>query len=401
MSLGGAFEVLSYAVYVRTSIILARIAAAQSGRRLPTLSGRAILEPVGEGEDDVDECRKSLLGSIVGVTAEIEKSRTGARTLASTGVVQQSVGVTPGNFDERGQLDNPAARAAKAAQAAKVRARAVQNTTAPSVPQPKAPESISGDSHTSSKRKARKLAKAQAASQPNQKDKAAAKAEAAQVVEAAQDGAYAHSSRRSTPVPAVKAPTYINLDSDSESDIAPAPAKHTAVARTKGKAVESDSSDSRYAVKKGRNGTKAADTQYKPNGQNKKSDDNSDSDSDVVLVASSKKGSIAGTSQKANKASTSAATAASPKKRSRKAKQKVKVATSSDMEMSSSESSSVKPEAKQPAKASTAKKGKGKATSPQVKRLAQRKEFWSAKGQVNNHSVSSDSDSDNVYVRSK
>lgn len=393
MSLGGAFEVLSYSVYVRTSIILARIAAAQSGRQLPTLSGRAILESVGEGEDDTDECRKSLLGSIVGVTAEIEKSRNSARALSSTGMVQRSVGVTPGKFDERGQLDSPAARAAKAAQAAKIRARAVQNAP-PIAPlattQPKAPESVSGE-QAGSKRKARRTAKAQTASQLSKENKPSA--EGVQVVHAESS---AHSSRRPSPV--VKGPTYINLSSDSEPDTAPVPVKRSAVARVKGKVIESDSSDSRYAVKKGSNGAKAANNEYESNRPDKAMKDSSSSDSDVVLVLSTKNKGTAGTSQRDNPTSNAATTTASPKKRTRKPKKKVKTATSSDMEMSDTASSLEKHEVKESTKLST---GRGKATSPQRKSLAQRKEFWSAKGQANNHAISSDSDSDTVYVRSK
>lgn len=112
-SIAGAFEVLTASVYYRTSIILARIAAAQNGVRLPTLSGRAIPHATGEESDEIDECRKSLLGAILGVTTEIEHSRIAIRKLSEQGVVQRSVGKEPSIFDEEGMLWTPETRSKK------------------------------------------------------------------------------------------------------------------------------------------------------------------------------------------------------------------------------------------------------------------------------------------------
>lgn len=397
MSLGGAFEVLSYAVYVRTSIILARIAAAQSGRQLPTLSGRAIPGPVGVGEDELDECRKSLLGSIVGVTAEIEKSRNVARSLASTGSVQRSVGVIPGNINDRGQLDNPAAKAANAAQTAKSRKKAQPQKNAKQAAS--APSSISGASNANMSRKARKLAKAQNAPQ-------AIKSNAPSTAKATDTASNATSSSNRPPPPAAKSATYINLDSESEPEFAPA--------RAKPDVVESNSSDSRYAVKKARNTNKAAGDKFEPVGAdgNVNAAGTSGSDSDVIFVASTAKSqqekvaSTAKSQQDKGKAaeressSRSTSNVSSSERTIRSSKKNAPTATSSDMDMSDSAPSEEKAESKKSAQTVT---GREKPTSPHHNKLklAQRKEFWSSKGQVDSHQANSDSESDTVYVRSK
>jgi hypothetical protein len=101
-SLGGAYEVLTASLYYRTSIILARIAAAQQGVQLNTLSGRAIPHATGEESQDIDECRKSLLGAILGVTTDIEKSRREIKALSDNGRVQRSVGMPIHTYDEDG-----------------------------------------------------------------------------------------------------------------------------------------------------------------------------------------------------------------------------------------------------------------------------------------------------------
>ena len=88
-ALGGAYEVLSNAVSARASTILAGLAAAQSGKKVPVSSGGATPEePVAGGEEQIDECRKSLLESIVGVTAIAEERMTSARQLAMMETVQ-------------------------------------------------------------------------------------------------------------------------------------------------------------------------------------------------------------------------------------------------------------------------------------------------------------------------
>lgn len=417
MSLGGAYEVLSYAVYVRTSVIIARIAAAQSGRQLPTLSGRAILDPVGEGEGDIDECRKSLLGSIVGVTAEIEKSRNTARALAATGVVQRSVGVKPGTFDEKGQLDDPAARARRAARAAEAKQRAHAQAQAhllmpTQLPQhlmnnkpPSAPASESGESHASSKRKARKTAQAQSAAAASRKEKPAALRKELEVVTSAQTTQPADEAKSNA-----KSITYINLDSDSEPDSAPI---RTNASRSKVTRKDSDSSDSRYTVKKAAKvPPEPADAKYGANGIVDM--DSSDSDSDVVLVTSRGQSDTKGSGKANNSGKSSGSSTPSKKesKKSRRKKRKAKqeaeaaaaaaAAASSDMDMSDSTSSREK--AKRPTNSHPTPK-RNKPTSPlRSTKLtnAQRKDYWNAKGHIaDKHTVDSDSDSDTVHVRSK
>lgn len=60
---------------------MARIANAQSGILLPTLSGRAI-PGTADNEQELDECRRSLLGSILGATTEMLHMRRQIRKLA-------------------------------------------------------------------------------------------------------------------------------------------------------------------------------------------------------------------------------------------------------------------------------------------------------------------------------
>lgn len=100
--MAGAFEVLTASVYYRTSIILARIAAVQSGVTLSTLSGRAIPHATGEEGGDIDECRKSLLGAILGVTTEIEYSRNNLQTLYHIGEAENALGILPEKFSVDG-----------------------------------------------------------------------------------------------------------------------------------------------------------------------------------------------------------------------------------------------------------------------------------------------------------
>lgn len=80
---------------------------------LPTLSGRAIPHATGEESNEIDECRKSLLGAILGVTTEIEQSRIDIRKLSEQGTVQRLVGKEPSVFDEEGMLWKPTTRATK------------------------------------------------------------------------------------------------------------------------------------------------------------------------------------------------------------------------------------------------------------------------------------------------
>lgn len=82
--------------------MLARIASAQSGRQLSTLSGQVIPHATGEEGADIDECRKSLLGAVLGVTREIELSRQRVKALAQTGRVQRSVGIPVRQYNELG-----------------------------------------------------------------------------------------------------------------------------------------------------------------------------------------------------------------------------------------------------------------------------------------------------------
>ena len=106
-SLSGAFEVLTASVYYRTSIIIARIASAQSGVHLRTLSGRAIPH-ANAGEDvETDECRKSLLGAIVGVPADTAAARVEVKRLSELGTVQRSLGLPVPKYDEDGMLHDP------------------------------------------------------------------------------------------------------------------------------------------------------------------------------------------------------------------------------------------------------------------------------------------------------
>lgn len=107
-SISGAFEVLTASVYYRTSIILARLANNQYGAgnhstvRVNTLSGRAI--PGASGDEGRDECSKSMLGSILGVTSAVEQSRRDLRRLAELGTVQRSLGLPASEYDEDGML---------------------------------------------------------------------------------------------------------------------------------------------------------------------------------------------------------------------------------------------------------------------------------------------------------
>lgn len=378
-------------MYVRTSIILARQVAAQSGRQLPTLSGRAILQPVGEHNDEVDECRRSLLGSIVGVTEEIEQSRNRVRALAQS--------------NERGQHDNPTAKAAKATKAAKTQPKAAQTSKKPA--KKPAPKSSGGQAHAEtaavnsasaktaakSLRKAKKLANAQAAAKISGESQSAAKG-----AEAPPEDSFAQTGLR--PAPGDRITTYINLDSDTESDTVALAVRPSEAVPGKGKAVDSDSSDSRYAVKKVLSGTKTADAEYVPNGLKIAPSSSASSDSDVILVTRTTKGSSADNIQGKTDPNIAASTD-NPNKRARRNSKEAKTTTSSDMEMSTSASTSAaeKPEDSQQLLLPSG--GRGRATSPQRRKLAKRKEFWSSKGEANSHAISSDSGSDTVDVRSK
>jgi hypothetical protein len=177
-ALGGAYEVLSNAVSVRASTILAGgLAATQSGEQVPTSSGGATPEPVKGGDDQIDECRKSLLGCIVGVTAKAEESRARARQMAMPSTVQPSAEMKPVHLDDRSKLHSMrVAKAAKAGRRARNRARALQQAqNAPAAPMASAqvPESISAEAQADSTE-----AEAQQASHPSKDDKPVAPREA-------------------------------------------------------------------------------------------------------------------------------------------------------------------------------------------------------------------------------
>lgn len=469
-SLCGAFELLSYAVYVRTSIILARISAAQSGRQLPTLSGRAIPHSTEENDETLDECHKSLLGALLGVTAEIESSRREAKRLAELGDVQRMVGMKPGVFDEDGMLydtnkpksraqpppptepapivppppptprsvvERPAAPAASSSKVASsadtrlessARVPAVkQNTdkpvssTARTSRSPlvgesaRCPELILLAPGTNSRSQPyveiplrrpsvtkHKDSDVEVASKvttngvpPSKKHDASSKSAPQALLTSTRPNSQPTTSSN-TATDSVR--NYIELDSPPPSD--------SKLSASHARDISpNDSDDSRYAVRKPRKKPIAAPTTFNRVDKLNHDAESSGSDSDIVFVSDGK-----GPKAVAQKSIALPTPPASKSRESKKTETHAKKDTSksnddqsSDMDIASNSSSGGGKAAKGTNSRRTTRKrpAQRKGTSPQKLTALQRQEYWKGKGHGSGHTVSSDSDSDTVYVRSR
>ena len=428
-SISGAFEVLTASVYYRTSIILARLANQQSGVRLNTLSGRAIPHATGEeGRDsDIDECRKSLLGAILGVTSAVDQSRNDLRRLAELGTVQRSLGLPIKEYDEEGILIVPGQPKKQAKRnpdrprftnTNHIRFAPEPNEPPPRVPPPPAPAQATNGHQVENE-----AGSDMEIETPPAEAERAPPAKRQKLIDLTTPSPERQPTKKAKGKAASQsAKTFIDLDSPSPP---PEPAE-SGLAQAEEKA-ESPETESRYSVKKGKKPSKPAKVTYVPepvggssSEQEEEGQASSDDGSSVVISTDSDE--PVKTQEKARprpvmrKSGSNTAVPRSqdtngmPRTRSRTLSQTNTQRPS--LTNGQRTSSTGRASTKSPKKPETTKdKGKGKPekangtngpSKPVVSSKA-RRDYWQAKGSTT-HQISTDdesSDDDGVYVVSQ
>jgi hypothetical protein len=426
-SISGAFEVLTASVYYRTSIILARLANQQSGVRLNTLSGRAIPHATGEeGRDsDIDECRKSLLGAILGVTSAVEKSRNDLKRLAELGTVQRSLGLPIKEYDEEGMLlvpGQPRKQKEKNDRPRYTNTNHIRFAPEPSEPPPNVPpppkptvRGLNGHSQAAAEEEGSDMEMgtpppAAAEPPPAKRQKLI-------------DLTTPSPDRRSKQQKLKPSKTFINLDSPSPPpepavDRLPSPAESTHAP----KEDDGPETDSRYSVRKGKKPAKPAKVTYVAEAVDESSSSSGEegqaSDSSVVISTDSEEVAQAkqrpkSVMRKSGGSRREESQENLPRTRSRTMSQtngqRPSLANGRTTSNSNSRAATKSPK-KPEASAAIAGKGKGKAdkkasTGPSkpVINSQTRRDYWQAKGSTTHHISSSEesSDDDGVYVVSQ